>query len=110
MVAAGLSLPRDASAHVISFGSWFVAGEYSFELRLLADPLSLIFSTLCALLIGVVAAFAGLRLRGDRLGQRPRPPLPPDPRAVELEERPVEAALPRRQRPVGDPLIEERRR
>ena len=58
MVAAGLSLPRDASAHVISFGSWFVAGEYSFELRLLADPLSLIFSTLCALLIGVVAAFA----------------------------------------------------
>lgn len=65
LVAAGLSLPREAERHVISFGSWFVAGEYSFELRLLADPLSLIFSTLCAVLIGVVAAFANRYLHRE---------------------------------------------
>lgn len=58
LIAAGLAVPREAENHVISFGSWFVAGDYSFELRLLADPLSLIFSSLCAVLAAVVAAFA----------------------------------------------------
>lgn len=58
LLAVGFSIPRDAEHHVISFGSWFVAGDYSFELRLLADPLSLIFSSLCVVLFWVVAAFA----------------------------------------------------
>lgn len=58
LIAAGLSVPLEAQHHTISLGHWFVAGATSFELRLLADPLSLTFSTLCVVLIGVVAVFS----------------------------------------------------
>lgn len=65
-VATALSVPREAARRVISFGSWFEADHLSFELNLHADPLSLIFATMCAVLIGVVAAFAHSYLHRDR--------------------------------------------
>lgn len=63
--ATALSVPREAARRVISLGEWFAAGGHAFELSFHADPLSLIFATMCAVLVGVVAAFAHSYLHRD---------------------------------------------
>ncbi|MEZ4452452.1 MAG: proton-conducting transporter membrane subunit [Nannocystaceae bacterium] len=59
VTATALSLVfGSGTTELIHVGRWFGAGDHAFELRLLADPLSLSFASLCAVLLGVVAAFA----------------------------------------------------
>ncbi|MCA9638325.1 MAG: proton-conducting membrane transporter [Myxococcales bacterium] len=62
---AALLLPADAAAQAIDLGEWFAAGDHAFHLRLLADPPALIFASLCAVLCGVVAAFANRYLHRE---------------------------------------------
>lgn len=65
ITATALSVPREAARRVISVGEWFSIGGHAFALHLFADPLSLIFATMCAVLVGVVAAFAHIYLHRD---------------------------------------------
>ena len=60
-----LQLGAETSARVLSFGTWFSAGEGSFSVDLLIDPASLGFATVIAAISGIVAAFSNRYLHRE---------------------------------------------